>query len=107
MAGRSRGCDQPRRDLDYGAFGRRTGGRHFIGRFGSHTLLAFLDSTGEALAGVLRPGYAGSNNAAGHITVSDAALAWIPDSDRYGQPRLAVWLPAELIGTPPGGPGPV
>ncbi len=32
--------------------------------FGFHPLLAFLDGTGEALAGVLRPGNAGSNTAA-------------------------------------------
>lgn len=29
--------------------------------FGFHPLLAFLDATGEALAGILRPGTAGSN----------------------------------------------
>src|SRR5206468_3928301 len=29
--------------------------------FGFHPLLAFLDATGEALAGILRPGNAGSN----------------------------------------------
>lgn len=43
--------------------------------FGFHPLLAFLDSTGEALAGVLRPGNAGSNTAADHVTVLTMALA--------------------------------
>ena len=38
-------------------------------------MLAFLDGTGEALAGILRPGNAGSNTSADHITVLDAALA--------------------------------
>ena len=47
-------------------------------RFGFHPLLAFLDATGEALAGLLRPGNAGSNTAADHITVLDAAFAQLP-----------------------------
>jgi Transposase DDE domain group 1 len=39
--------------------------------FGYHPLLCFLDATGEALAGLLRSGNAGSNTAADHITVLD------------------------------------
>lgn len=46
--------------------------------FGFHPLLAFLDGTGEALAGILRPGNAGSNTAADHITVLAMALAQLP-----------------------------
>ena len=46
--------------------------------FGFHPLLAFLDATGEALAGILRPGNAGSNTVADHIVVLDAALAQLP-----------------------------
>lgn len=46
--------------------------------FGFHPLLAFLDRTGEALAGVLRPGNAGSNTAADHVTVLGLALAQLP-----------------------------
>jgi hypothetical protein len=60
----------------------------FKGGFGYHPLLAFLDNTGEALAGLLRPGNAGSNTAADHITVTDLALAQIPDTERYGRPIL-------------------
>jgi len=45
--------------------------------FGYHPIFAFLDNTREALAGVLRAGRAGSNTAADHITVLDAALAQI------------------------------
>lgn len=60
----------------------------FKGGFGYHPLLAFLDNTGEALAGLLRPGNAGSNTAADHVTVTDQALAQIPEADRYGQPIL-------------------
>jgi hypothetical protein len=54
--------------------------------FGHQPLLAFLDrpevSGGEALAGLLRPGNAGSNTAADHITVLDQALAALPAQAR-------------------------
>ena len=56
--------------------------------FGYHPLLCFLDNTGEALAGMLREGRAGSNTAADHITVLDQALAQIPDAHRHGTPIL-------------------
>ncbi|MEV6949739.1 IS1380 family transposase [Streptomyces sp. NPDC051172] len=56
--------------------------------FGYHPLLCFLDNTGEALAGVLRPGNAGANTVADHTTVLEAALAQIPDADRHGTPIL-------------------
>jgi hypothetical protein len=50
--------------------------------FGHHPLLAFLDrpevSGGEALGCLLRPGNAGSNTAADHITVLDQALSALP-----------------------------
>lgn len=50
--------------------------------FGHHPLLAFLDrpeiAGGEALAGLLRAGNAGSNTAADHITVLEQALASLP-----------------------------
>lgn len=56
--------------------------------FGYHPLLCFLDATGEALAGMLRPGNAGSNTAIDHITVLDQALQQIPDQQRHGHPIL-------------------
>ena len=46
--------------------------------FGFHPLLAFLDATGEALAGILRPGNAGSNTAADHVELLAMALAQLP-----------------------------
>ncbi|MBA2638833.1 MAG: IS1380 family transposase, partial [Nocardioidaceae bacterium] len=46
--------------------------------FGFYPILAYLDATGEGLAEILRPGRAGSNNAADHLTVLDAALAQLP-----------------------------
>ena len=46
--------------------------------FGFHPLLAYLDATGEALAGVLRAGNAGSGTATDHIDVLGDALAQLP-----------------------------
>jgi hypothetical protein len=46
--------------------------------FGFHPLNAYLDATGEALAGLLRPGNAGSGTAVDHISVLDDALAQLP-----------------------------
>ena len=46
--------------------------------FGFHPLLAYLDATGEALAGMLRPGNAGSNTAADHVEILELALAQLP-----------------------------
>ena len=56
--------------------------------FGYHPLLCFLDNTGEALAGLLREGRAGSNTTADHVIVLDQALAQIPDAHRHGTPIL-------------------
>ena len=50
--------------------------------FGFHPLLGTVDhgacGTGEPVVGLLRPGNAGSNTAADHIAVFDAALAQLP-----------------------------
>lgn len=54
--------------------------------FGFHPLLCFLDrpdvAGGEALAGLLRRGNAGSNTASDHIQVLDMALAALPEQAR-------------------------
>jgi hypothetical protein len=60
----------------------------FKATFGYHPILAFCDNSGEFLAGLLRPGNAGANTAADHITVLDQALAQIPDAHRHGVPML-------------------
>lgn len=61
--------------------------------FGFHPLLAYLDATGEALAGMLRPGNAGSGTAADHVAVLDDALAQLPidDSDVIVRADSAGW----------------
>jgi hypothetical protein len=46
--------------------------------FGFHPLLAYLDATGEALAGMLRAGNAGSGTATDHVAVLGDALAQLP-----------------------------
>jgi hypothetical protein len=56
--------------------------------FGYHPLLVWLDNTSEALAGMLRPGNAGSNTAADHIRLTEEAISQIPDADLHGQPIL-------------------
>lgn len=67
--------------------------------FGHHPLLAFLDrpeiAGGEALAGLLRTGNAGSNTASDHIIVLAQALAalpapWRPDPDDPQAPQVLV-----------------
>jgi len=50
----------------------------FKGGFGFHPMFCFADATGETLAAVLRPGNAGANTVADHITVLDQAIAQLP-----------------------------
>jgi len=51
---------------------------NYKGGYGFHPLMAYADQTREALGGMLRPGNAGSNTAADHVTVLDLALEQIP-----------------------------
>jgi hypothetical protein len=46
--------------------------------FGFHPLCSYLDATGEALAGRLRPGNAGSGTAEDHVVVLDDSLGQLP-----------------------------
>jgi hypothetical protein len=65
---------------------RRTPRQPGTRRSGFHSLLCFLDrpevAGGEALAGLLRKGNAGSDTAEDHITVLDLALAALPEHAR-------------------------
>ncbi|MDD4866520.1 MAG: transposase [Mycobacterium sp.] len=55
---------------------------NFKGGYGFHPLLAWCDNTGELLAVITRAGNAGSNTAADHIAIVDAAIAAIPAKHR-------------------------
>ncbi len=50
----------------------------FKGGFGYHPMFCFADATGETLSALLRPGNAGSNTVADHITVLDGAIGQLP-----------------------------
>ncbi|WP_406272422.1 IS1380 family transposase [Streptomyces sp. NBC_00191] len=60
--------------------------------FGHHPLMAFVDhgrgGSGEPVAALLRPGNAGSNTAADHITTAQLALAQLPKKYRRGRQTL-------------------
>ncbi|MFC8658716.1 IS1380 family transposase [Streptomyces parvus] len=60
--------------------------------FGHHPLMGFVDhgsgGSGEPVAGLLRPGNAGSNTAADHITTAQLALAQLPKKHRRGRRTL-------------------
>jgi hypothetical protein len=58
---------------------------NFKGGYGHHPLLCYLDGTGEAPAGILRPGNAGSNTAADHKLVLDLALEQLDPAALQGE----------------------
>ena len=60
--------------------------------FGFHPVMVYLDGTTEALAGLLRPGNAGSNTAADHLRVVDDALAQLPVATRAADPEGGEWM---------------
>lgn len=66
--------------------------------FGFHPLLAYLDrpdvAGGEGLAGILRPGNAGSNTTADHVQILSMALAALPE---YARPRPGAPTPPTVL----------
>ncbi|MFE9953998.1 IS1380 family transposase, partial [Streptomyces sp. NPDC005531] len=60
--------------------------------YGHHPLMGFVDhgrgGTGEPVAALLRPGNAGSNTAADHVTATQLALAQLPKRHRRGRSTL-------------------
>jgi hypothetical protein len=60
--------------------------------FGHHPLMGFVDhgsgGSGEPVAGLLRPGNAGSNTATDHIATAELALAQLPKKYRRGRQTL-------------------
>jgi hypothetical protein len=57
---------------------------HYKGGYGFHPIYCFADATGECLAELLRPGNAGANTIADHVTVLDAAIAQLPEEIAVG-----------------------
>ncbi|MHB8671211.1 MAG: IS1380 family transposase [Acidimicrobiales bacterium] len=74
--------------------------------FGFSPMFCFADATGEALAGLLRPGNATANSIADQLTVLDAAIDQLPESianghhrgDDVGSVRRAVEVRADSAG---------
>lgn len=70
--------------------------------FGFHPLCAFVDhgtaGTGEPVAMLLRPGNAGSNTAADHLTVIKQALAQLPGHRPGSRPGRKILIRADGAG---------
>lgn len=56
----------------------------YKGGYGFHPMFCFADLTGETLSGMLRPGNAGANTVADHVSVLDAGVAQLPEVIRAG-----------------------
>jgi hypothetical protein len=59
----------------------------YKGGYGFHPIYCFADATGETLGVVLRPGNAGANTIADHITVLDQAIGQLPAEIAAGHRR--------------------
>jgi hypothetical protein len=57
---------------------------NYKGGYGFHPMYCFADATGETLGVLLRPGNAGANNIADHVTVLDQAIGQLPDEVAVG-----------------------
>jgi hypothetical protein len=66
---------------------------HYKGGFGFNPLLATCGR--EVLAGILRPGNAGANNAADHLSVLDLALEQLPRARLMGRSSRAQTPPGQ------------
>jgi hypothetical protein len=66
---------------------------HYKGAFGFNPLLATCGR--EVLAGILRPGNAGANNARDHLSVLDLALEQLPQSALDGEILARARTPPE------------
>ncbi|MGH9093408.1 MAG: IS1380 family transposase [Acidimicrobiales bacterium] len=56
----------------------------YKGGYGFHPMFCFADCTGETLSTLLRPGNAGANTVADHLTVLDAAIVQLPEDVAAG-----------------------
>lgn len=57
---------------------------HFKGGYGFHPMFCFADHSGEALAGILRPGNANANSGGDQLAVVDLAVEQLPAEHRAG-----------------------
>ena len=81
-------------------------GATYKGGFGFHPMYCFADATGETLGVLLRPGNAGANSIADHVTVLDQAVGQLPveiaaghhDGDDPGLVRRAVQVRTDSAG---------
>jgi hypothetical protein len=64
--------------------GKEGAASHFKGGYGFQPLFCFADTTGEALAGMLRPGNAPANSGADQLAVVSEAVASLPPEWRAG-----------------------
>ena len=64
--------------------GKEKAAATYKGGFGFHPMFCFADATGETLSGILRPGNAGANTVADHVTVLDQAIAQLPGAIAAG-----------------------
>jgi Transposase DDE domain group 1 len=71
-----------RHDRDRALETREQAAQTFKKTFGYHPLTAWCDNTGELLVVLLRAGNAGSDTAADHLTVLQAAIEQIPPEHR-------------------------
>ena len=73
---------------------------NYKGGFGFHPIYCFADATGETLAVQLRPGNAGANTIADHVTVLDQAIGQLPaeiaDGHRDGDDPSLVRRPLQV-----------
>jgi hypothetical protein len=71
---------------------------NFKGTFGFHPMLAYLDGSREALAGLLRPGNASAHSAGDQIAVLDEALEQLP-REVIADPDCEIVLRADGAGS--------
>ena len=57
---------------------------NYKGGYGFHPIYCFADATGETLGVLLRPGNAGANSIADHVTVLDQAIGQLPEEVAVG-----------------------
>lgn len=57
---------------------------NYKGGYGFHPIYCFADPTGETLGVLLRPGNAGANTIADHVTVLDQAIGQLPEEIAVG-----------------------